>query len=242
MNRYRFRGALLLAGAGLLSATSALAEEAGFYFGLTGGASIFDVPSKADLDTFFLGNLDRDLSQLTVPASIGFVEKTSVNDSDAAWGATVGYRWNSYVAAEVSYVNLGEARYEADLQIDNGSAAPLTRLETGTFESSGATLALLGMLPLSESFDLHVIGGVYFEDTRFNRPSAFEDELTGATVFGHKESRSSDKELFVGAGAAWNINPSYSVRVQYQRYFNVGSDQTLIESDVNLFTGSILFR
>jgi OmpA-OmpF porin, OOP family len=230
MNRYRFRSALLLAGAGLLSATSALAEGPGFYFGLNGGVSLFDVGSKAEADEMLLDQLEEvQLAALDL--------ESTLDDSDQAWGVTVGYRWNPYVAAELSYVNFGETFYRADLVLTDGVVVAEEQFSQ-RLEASGATLGVLGMLPLGEQFDLHAIAGILFSDARF-RTRIESESLPGG--FLSEEHKSSEKEYFVGVGASWNINPSYSLRVQWQRYFNVGQG-TMGEADIDLVMASVLFR
>src|SRR6185295_9125421 len=111
--------AALVAALGMIAANTASAENAGLYFGLTGGATSVDMGgSKQDFDEDFglpiaatleLGGLDV----------IGF--DSSLDDSDIGWGLQVGYRFNRYVAAEVGYVDLGEGLYEAIMTVDDGT-------------------------------------------------------------------------------------------------------------------------
>ena len=206
---------------GCVPATATLAADSGFYFGITGGLATFDLPSKGSIDALF------EEEGLALASS-------SLDDDDTAWGLQVGYRWNSYVAAEVGYVNFGTAEYRATpagfTGID-GEASLRAR-------SSGPTLSVLGMLPVGERFDLHARAGVYFADTRLRYRE--EDFQTG-DVFS-EEIKPSSENPFVGIGAAWNINDSYSLRIEYQRFFDVGDKDTIGETDIDLLSFSVLFR
>jgi opacity protein-like surface antigen len=201
---------------GCLPAMSALAE--GFYFGVSGGLASMDMPSKASIDQLFL---DEGVA----------IESSSMDDEDTAWGLQVGYRWNSYVAAEVGYVNFGTAEYQAAPVGVDGEVSLRAR-------SAGPTVSVLGMLPASKYFDFHLRAGVYFGDSRMRARA--EDFVTG-DVFS-EEAKSSSEDLFAGIGAAWNINDSYSLRLEYQRFFDVGDKDHTGETDIDLLSFSLLFR
>lgn len=227
--------AALVAALGMIAANTASAENAGLYFGLTGGATSVDMGgSKQDFDDTFglpiaatleLGGLDV----------IGF--ESSLDDSDIGWGLQVGYRFNRYIAAEVGYVDLGEALYEAIMTVDDGTE--IFPVEASVrFKSSGPTAAVLGILPIGERFDAHARAGVYIADTRLR--SRLRDVEFAENVV-HDETKAGETEFFFGVGGAWNISDSYSLRVEYQRYLDVGDDDTG-EGDVDLIGLSVLFR
>ncbi|HWK52630.1 MAG TPA: outer membrane beta-barrel protein, partial [Steroidobacter sp.] len=177
------------------------------------------------------------------------------DDTTTPWGAQIGYRFNDWVAVEVGYVDLGEATYTlsgamagdyAYFDGENVVTVPLV----GGFESgldvtsAGLTASALGMLPLGQHFDLHVRGGIYYADTRVTQRLRYIDAVNQADVFNllHRRTDASQTELFAGLGAAWNINESFSLRLEYQRYFDVGDGDKNGESDVNVFNFAVLFR
>lgn len=198
-------------------AAQAPASAAGWYSSLSGGVSKADLPSRAAFDDIVLG---------TVAGT------SSLDDTGDAWAIHVGYRFNSYVAAEVGYVEFGKFRYEAVPNV-----APVEA--SVRFRTNGPVLAAVGILPLGERFDLSVRGGVYFSDTRVRQRIV---DLTDDSVIVSAEDRASDKDLFVGIGAAWNINDNYGLRVDLQRYFDVGDDDHTGERDVDLLTFGVVFR
>jgi len=227
--------AALVAALGMIAANTASAENAGLYFGLTGGATSVDMGgSKQDFDDTFglpiaatleLGGLDV----------IGF--ESSLDDSDIGWGLQVGYRFNRYIAAEVGYVDLGEALYEAIMTVDDGTE--IFPVEASVrFKSSGPTAAVLGILPVGERFDAHAKAGVYIADTRLR--SRLRDVEFAENVV-HDETKAGETEFFFGVGGAWNISDSYSLRVEYQRYLDLGDDDTG-EGDADIVGVSVLFR
>jgi opacity protein-like surface antigen len=227
--------AALAAALGMVAATTASAENTGLYFGLTGGTTSVDMGgSKQDFDENFGLPIAASLELAGVDV-IGF--DSSLDDSDIGWGLQVGYRFNRYIAAEVGYVNLGDALYEAIMTVDDG--VEIFPVEASVrFKSSGPTAAVLGILPIGERFDAHLKGGIYVADTRLR--SRLRDVEFAENVV-HDETKASETEFFFGVGGAWNINESYSLRVEYQRYLDIGNDDTG-EGDVDLIGVSVLFR
>lgn len=255
----------LLAGLALgcvLSAPAAFAEEyRGFYFGVWGGAADMDFGSKADADEFFLDQLPTELGLIPIQPTTDLAAlplDSDLDDSMTAWGVQVGYRFNKWVAAEVGYVDLGELLYTMSGAIAGPYAyvcscdppTVVTRQLNGGFErslqvsSAGVTASALGMLPLGPHFDAHVRAGIYYADTRVTNRFRYIDAVDQSDVFNLLHSRvdASQTELFGGVGAAWNINPSFALRVEYQKFFDVGDDKKNGESDIDVFNVSLLFK
>jgi hypothetical protein len=235
MTGQRRIAAVLAVACGMIAANAASAETTGWYFGLTGGATSVDTSGSKQ---------DRD-EAVAIPIAMALESEgfdvlgieSSLDDSDIGWGLHVGYRFNRYVAAEIGYVDLGEALYEAILAVDDGvETFPLE--VSSRFASSGPTAAVLGMLPIGERFDVHAKAGLYFADTRFRarvRDVEFDQNIL------HDEIHAGEREVFLGVGGAWNISDSYSLRFEYQRFLDVGDDDTT-ETDVDLISLSVLFR
>lgn len=215
MNMKRI-GLAMAAALGMLPVTASFAD--GFYFGLGGGISMPDLPSKAEHDRDFLG---------TVPAM------TSMDDTGESWGVQVGYRFIPWVAAEVGYVDFGSALYEANITATGD-------VFSVRYKSNGLTISALGMVPAGRYVDFHGRLGVILSDTRVRE--RIEDPLTGDFLSAERDG--SDTDFFAGIGGAWNINDSYSLRFEYQRFLDVGEEGPARsgERDVDLLTFSVLFR
>lgn len=216
----------------------AQAETEGWYFGLSGGLTMADI-SGNDLDEGFV---EVDIAVLEeafgLSTDAAFVDST-LDDSDKGWGIHIGYRINRWVAAEVGYFNLGEFNYANQVQLDAGGAPWIFNADA-RLTSQGPFAAVLAMFPIGERFDLHVRGGLLFSDTRFRVRSVLV-EPNFPESFVSIEFDDSDKDFFAGLGATWNINDSYSLRVEYQKFLDVGGDN-IGEQDIDLINATLLFR
>lgn len=219
------------------SVSGAHAAQEGFYFGIAGGQSSADL-SKNELDAGFGRVADAFAAELNL---VALDMDSTLDDSDAAWGLHVGYQWGAHVAVEIGYVDLGEAYYDGAAALTDSFDTPVGVLGLPAFfRTNGVTAAVLGILPLGERFDLHVRGGVLFARNRTT--VRFTDFETGEFIIS-EEVRSNSKDLFAGLGGAWNINADYSLRLEYQRFLDVGDDEdSLVEYDIDLISLNLLFR
>lgn len=268
MNKTRWMAGLALGC--VLSTPAAFAEEyRGFYFGVWGGSGEFDTASQAEMDEMIGGGLADELAMVPIQPLTNLAATTvydsRLDDSLTPWGLQVGYRFNKWVAAEVGYVDLGEFLYTLPGEL-SGDYAFLCDLEAcldeegnpqiairpldGEFErstqlsSAGITASVLGMWPVSPRFDLHVRGGIYYADTRVTNRLRYIDAVDQDDVFNllHRRVDASQTELLAGIGAAWNINESFALRVEYQKFFDVGDDEKAGESDVDVLNVAVLFK
>jgi OOP family OmpA-OmpF porin len=251
----------LLAGLALgcvLSTPAAFAEEyRGFYFGVWGGSADMDFGSKAAADEAVFDLLVDEFPRIGVAGTslTGTATGSELDDSMTAWGAQVGFRFNKWVAAEVGYVDLGELLYTMNGTISGNYAyicecdgtTVRNRALDGNFErstqvtSAGITAAALGMFPIGPRFDLHVRGGIYLADTRVTNRLRYIDSSDTFNLL-HSRVDASETELFAGLGAAWNINESFALRVEYQKFLDVGDDQKNGESDIDVLNIALLFK
>lgn len=225
---------LVMVALGIGPLNSALAQESysrgsgisqGSYFGIFGGISKAASSAQRAIDQSFQNALATNGATA--------VSQDSSLDNANAWGVQVGYRWNSYVAAEVGYVDLGSGTYNSNVGISVGGGPVTTQHAKGKFTSSGVTAAMVGMFPVGEQFDIYARGGIYFSDT--------STHVSGAGIRAPGLS-GGDEDTFFGVGGAWHINRYYSLRFEYNRFINVGKASTTGEADVDLFTVDVLFR
>src|SRR4051812_34614440 len=152
---------------------------------------------------------------------------SSTDDSDVGFQVSVGYRFNRYFAAEISFAQFGElsttASADLDFPDDNVGFQPAD-LEL-TFKTAGPIFSALGILPINEHFELFARAGLFFSS--FTR--GFTSRINGQTLSG--SARSDDQRPVYGAGAAWNISKVYSLRAEYQVINGIG-DANVSRQDV----------
>ena len=250
----------------VLSSPTAFADDEeyrGFYFSLWGGQGSADVPSKGSFDAFFnnawvQGALD-DVAEAfnESPEANGVLTlagnprgPATLDDSTDVWGALVGYRINKYVGVEFGYVHLGEVKYDfdGDLNYTFDPSAPGLPTETELidytmgyrFSSTGPTAAVVGFLPAGKHFEFTGKAGIYLADTR-ETVRLYDVEFE--ENFFHDRTDASQTEIFAGIGATWNATENLAVRLEYQRFFNIGDDsKTAVEENVDVISLGVMFR
>lgn len=209
-------GRLLYAGiaiVGLLSAHAAVALESGFYVGALGGQTEVDV-SKSELD---------EEERLNIASTF----QSSFDDGDTGIGVYIGWQFGGWFALEAQYTNLGEAVYSANQTVTNVfPTAPRNadiRSETSS-EITAASLSGLITVPIGDQFAFGVRLGVAATQADFHSQADF---LRGATRFeGFDESESTDGVSGVyGINFEWDPTPHFGLRLEYQRFKDVGEDE-----------------
>jgi hypothetical protein len=115
------------------------------------------------------------------------VEEGDFDDDTDVLKAFVGAKFNDYIGAELAFNDYGKAQ-------ENGLKSDL----------SGVTLAAVGYLPLSDSFDLFAkVGSLWW-----NNDLSFLG-LTRDT---------SGNEIYFGIGGQFNLNEQIAFRVEMERY------------------------
>ena len=236
----------------ILSASAAHAADPGFYFGASAGQATYDFDLPAPIAAFGVlppGVLppvfavpDPTFVVRPAPPFIGGAVATIVDvrpllwlpgddDEGTGWSVTAGYRVNRYLAVEASYVNLGT------LEATRSLVLPLF-LGGGTLgfhrelETSGPALAAIGILPLSDSWELYVRAGILFADS----------ELTTA-INGNSNTVSFDSQsTTLGAGAQFDWGGHWSARLELQRSLGVGGGDVANEADVDGVSLGVLYR
>jgi hypothetical protein len=110
--------------------------------------------------------------------------------------------------------------------------------------SSGPTLAVVGKFPFGAGFSAHGRAGLYFADTRVRlKYSGIIDEASpDLPVETPVEFKASTQELFIGLGGGWDFAEDFGLRLEVQRFFDVGDEDRTGEADATLLTVGVLFR
>lgn len=253
LKKTRLLAAGLAIGCALSTPTAFAEEYSGFYFGAWGGAGSVDFFSKSEYDRIVTTNLPTEVALAPGTVALTSVGTSSLDDSTSVWGAHLGYRFNRYVAVEAGYVNLGEMLYQLSGRVSgtymqtqpNGTVVVYNlngEIDRETqLTSSGLTGAVVGMLPLGPKFDLHGRAGLYMADTRVTDRIRYVS-MDPVMNIGHRRVDASQTELLAGVGATWNATETVALRVEYQKFFDVGNDEKTGESDVDVINFAVLFR
>lgn len=141
---------------------------------------------------------------------------TSCDDSDLAWKIYGGLEVNEYISMEFGYADMGKVEY--------------TGAQTGTREVDGVTMRLLGTYALSPSFSLLASGGM----------NILQADVKGTTV-----ADDTDVAWSLGLGAQYKLTESVGLRVEWERYFEVGSSSYnggTGEADIDLISAGVTFK
>ena len=201
----------LLVCAGLGLATSAHAE--GWYAVVFGGEASSEGLDQDELDASLV--------------DAGFdLQSSSLDDSDTGFGATLGYEVNENFAAELSYVDLGDVSYQAS----NEQANPANESVTLDTSAAGPVFSLLGILPVGERWDLYGRAGLALMD------SEGEATATAGDVTDRISDSTNRSNMVLGAGVQYDVSDRFGLRLEWDRYFDVGSEEIVGESDIDLFS------
>lgn len=177
---------------------------------------------------------------LSTPASAGFFDFTlapyvgasvgqsntdscitgTCDDTDTAWKAYGGLEMNEYISVEVGYADLGTVDYSAP---------------TGTRDTQGVTMQLLGTYALNPSFTLLARGGMNFLKT----------DVKGAVAGASGRAEDTDIVWSAGVGAQYNFTKAVGFRVEWERYFEAGSpafNGGTGEADIDLISAGVVYK
>lgn len=230
----------------LALSTAAQAADPGFYFGATGSRAVHEVDGRPGIPVAIIGFSPMPPPDFggvitprppgdvfspfpTVPGGPVFIGPTSVevDEVDAGFGATIGYRVNRYFAAEVSYTDFGA--YEVRERYSFGDV----RYELGV---RGPSVAVLGSVPLGERWAVFLRGGVLFADQEVSTKVVTSSPSTNGPARSF-----SDEVIMAGAGVQWSFASRWAVRLEYQRTDDLQYDNTG-ESSIDQASLSVLFK
>lgn len=212
--------AALCASLGFAGAASA-ADEGWYIVGFAGEAGAQNINQ---------GDLDQNVADVFGSVGLTIVDATStLDDSDTGFGLAGGYQVNRNFAAELAYVDLGETSYSA-----NGTATD----GVGTFDAglgieqsaSGPVFSILGIVPIGERFSVFGRLGLALMSVDADVSVSIDGESAS-------DSASTDRSNMVyGIGGEFSFGERFGVRLGWDRYAEVGSDDLAGEVDIDLFS------
>ncbi|HVN42653.1 MAG TPA: outer membrane beta-barrel protein [Steroidobacteraceae bacterium] len=217
--------ALLAGFVALVAANAAMAEKSGFYVGADLGATYFNLNKSM---------FDNAVGDYITSYGAGVDSGTSsVDKHDMTFSVFVGYRFLPYLAAELAYIDLGQAHYKASTAISVVTEDG-TSLGTADFKvretSAGEALSVLGIWPVRPDLDAFVRVGAYYGETKVSA------DITSDLIPGESSSVSKrTTEVLYGIGADWHVADRWSLRLEFERIPNVGDKSTTGEANVDLY-------
>lgn len=184
-------------------------------------ALVLSTPASAGFFDFtlrpYLGaSLGQSDSDISCPAG------TTCDDKDTAWKVYGGLEVNEYISMEAGYVDLGKVGYSG--------------AKTGSRETKGMLLQLVGTYALNPSFTLIGRGGMNILGTDVN-----------GTIAGTPNNNSSDTDVVwsLGLGGQYNFTQSAGLRVEWERYFKAGGradNGGTGQANVDLLSAGLVYK
>jgi hypothetical protein len=211
-----------LAAASCLIATSAVAAVPGFYVVTSLGLGVEDPRSAG-------ANVGNSMVIFHVEA-----DQIEVDDGKLAWSVGWGYRINSYLAAEVEYIDFGTTDVTEHYSVDNTALPfPFPLVFTVNYSSNvtGPALSLLGSLPVGENFELFLRGGALFGSRDYDNAG-----------FGALDESFSRTVWLAGTGVTWSFAKRWALRAEYQQTGKLGESFVSGETSLRRIALSALFK
>lgn len=217
----RMRSSTVLLCLALGWAASAQAAEPGWYVLGFGGQTSASISQ---------GEADDNLVAIFESAGLDVVDLTStLDDSDTGFGLAGGYQLNDNFAFEFAYVDLGSADYRALATVSDGTeqADADVQLES---TADGPVVSVLGILPVGERFSVFGRVGIAL----LNAKGTARITLAGISDRVSQDEQKSDP-LF-GVGAEYSLGKHFAVRLAWDRYLDVGTDDVTGDVDTDLYS------
>ena len=135
----------------------------------------------------------------------GFCSGLACDAKDFSWNIFAGYQVNRHFAIELGYADFGKAT--ASGFVPPGLTPAAVSTETTALELLG-----IAAVPLTDSFSLYAKAGFFRYDS--------EGTGTGGLLASANEKGT---EVTFGLGAEYLITRNVGARLEWQRYFSVGS-------------------
>ncbi len=146
-------------------------------------------------------------------------ESANASGSEPGFGATLGYRINRYLAAELAYTDFGSVdiaeEYLIRLPFPFPPNEPRREVINLTAEVAGPSINVLGKLPVGEGFELFLRGGLLFADQDVTRWSG---DFT-------RTSSNADELWVIGGGVDVRFSDRWSARFAYESVDRLGKTE-----------------
>jgi OOP family OmpA-OmpF porin len=181
------------------------------------------IPSMAQAENWYAGASAGQSKAKDIVCDLDIT--CSSDDTDTGWKIYGGYQFHPNGAIEFGYVDLG--KFEG-----SGTDSFLGNVSVD-YKASGFTAALVGSLPIGQNFGLMGKLGMFHWDVDVNASSS---------VFGSGSDSSSGTDLTYGLGLKYDFSKTVGVRAEWERFQDVGDENTTGQSDVDLLSVGVVFK
>ena len=212
--------AALCAGLGI-AGTATAADDGWYLVGFAGEAGAQNINQ---------GTLDQNVIDVFGSVGLSVVDATSdLDDSDTGFGLAGGYQVNPYFAAELAYVDLGDISYQANGTVTDG----VDTFDAGLGidqSASGPVFSILGIWPIGERFSLFGRLGLALMSVDVDATVSLGGESAS-------DSAGTDRSNGVyGIGGEFSLSRNFGIRLGWDRYAEVGSDDLAGDVDIDLIS------
>jgi len=218
--KMRSSALLLCLGIGLVA--PAHAAEHGWYGVGFGGESSASGISQSQTD--------ENVVAIFESVGLDVVDSTAtLDDSDTGFGLAGGYQLNDHFAVEFAYVDVGSVDYRAAVTVSDGVDEAVADVRLGS-SAHGAVVSALGILPIGDRFSVFGRVGLSLMNAKGTAQIAIDD-------ISQRDSQSSQKsDPVLGVGAEYSLSKHFAIRLAWDRYFDVGTEDVTGDVDADLIT------
>ncbi len=158
---------------------------------------------------------------------------TSTDDTNRALKLVGGYQLMDILGFELSYLNLGGTTANASGTAKGTTTAATAKTE---FESKGFAFAAVGTLPVTKDFAVIGRVGIF----RWNVESTAS--IPGGGSVKAKDTKPGFTFDNIGVGFKYGISKTMDMRVEWERFKDVGDTHITGQGDIDLITLGLLFK
>lgn len=152
---------------------------------------------------------------------------TRFDNLDTGYKAQLGYAFNPNFAVEGGYVDLGKQHYDVGFSTGEGR---------GSFAASGWNIDAVGTVPVVGA--LSVFGKVGVIDAKVK--SHLEGADAGGGIVDNHERHTLSPNI--GIGASYAVADNASVRMEVERFADVGKEYSTGQQNVDLLSLGLAYR
>jgi opacity protein-like surface antigen len=251
---------VLTSGAAALFAFSAIANaDSGAYIGLGYGEATYQ--GGVDID----GLVNQTYAEIPLrPIDEGQPIRegnrvSQSDDEDDAWKIYGGYRFNTYLALELAYADMGSVggsvitdELEAISDAGEGGEGVFRGSQRTNFSYEAQVFALSarGTIPLGRWFNLFGKLGATYYDTELTRSwltsgsKTIPGQESVDASFNSPASKKSESgySWLYGVGAGVNIGEHWGINLEYESYQDIEFNSFVDKDNIDVWSASVEYR